>query len=105
MRETQYERELKKRLKEEFPGCMILKNDPQKIQGIPDLIILFGKYWAALETKRHKSADRQPNQEYYVDMMKSMSYASFIHPENESDVIDELRKAFRLRRPPRISKS
>ena len=50
-------------LKEMFPGCMVFKMD--QIQGIPDLLILYGKRWASLENKKSATAKRQPNQEYY----------------------------------------
>ena len=97
MKETQYERDLKERLKKEFPGCVILKNDPNRIQGIPDLLVLFENFWAALETKRSKSASKRPNQEHYVNLLNGMSYSAFVNPDNEKDVFDGLRKAFGLR--------
>ena len=78
-----------------FPGCMIMKLDSSYIQGIPDLLILFGDKWAVLECKKHASARRQPNQEYYVDMMNKMSFASFIYPENKEEVLYELQQAFK----------
>lgn len=79
-----------------FPGCMIMKLDSSYIQGIPDLLILFGDKWAVLECKKHASARRQPNQEYYVDMMDKMSFARFIYPENKEEVLYELQQAFEL---------
>ena len=79
-------------LKEMFPGCMVFKMD--QIQGIPDLLILYGKRWASLENKKSATAKRQPNQEYYVDLMNRMSFSRFICPENEEEVLTELRKAF-----------
>ena len=79
-------------LKEMFPGCMVFKMD--QIQGIPDLLILYGKRWASLENKKSATAKRQPNQEYYVDLMNKMSFSRFICPENKEKVLDELRKAF-----------
>ena len=79
-------------LKEMFPGCMVFKMD--QIQGIPDLLILYGKRWASLENKKSATAKRQPNQEYYVDLMNKMSFSRFICPENKEEVLNELRKAF-----------
>ena len=79
-------------LKEMFPGCMVFKMD--QIQGIPDLLILYGKRWASLENKKSATAKRQPNQEYYVDLMNKMSFSRFICPENKEEVLCELRKAF-----------
>ena len=51
-----FQSELIKELRELFPGCIILKNDPTYIQGIPDLLILFEDKWAALEVKKSVTA-------------------------------------------------
>ena len=77
-----------------FPGCMVMKTDPSYIQGLPDLLILYGDKWATLECKRSANAKRQPNQLYYVDKMDKMSFSSFICPENEESVLLELQHAF-----------
>ena len=104
MKESKFQSQLIKELKKEFPGCIILKNDPNYIQGIPDLLILFRDRWAALECKRNKNAKRQPNQEYYISLMNEMSYASFIYPENKEEILDELQRSFRIRRTSRLPK-
>lgn len=91
--ENVFQAKLIKELKAEFPGCIIMKNDSTYIQGIPDLVILYGDKWAALEVKRSRNASRRPNQEYYVDMMNQMSYAAFIYPENKEEVMDDLRES------------
>ncbi len=93
MLEREFQAKLIKDLKEALPGCIVLKNDPNYIQGIPDLLVLFGKGWAALEVKKSETASRRPNQTYYIDKMKSMSYASFIFPENEEEVLNEIQQA------------
>lgn len=94
MLENKFQSNLIKELKKEFPGCKVLKNDSSYIQGIPDLLVLYKNKWSALEVKKSKNAKRQPNQEYYVDKLNEMSYASFIYPENKDSVFDELRKRF-----------
>ena len=87
-----------KELKDIFVGCIIMKNDSSYIQGIPDLLILYKDRWAALEVKKSATASHRPNQEYYVDKMDEMSYASFIYPENKEVVLDELQQTLFSRR-------
>ena len=80
-------------IKARYPGCMIFKMD--QIQGIPDLLILYGKQWASLECKKTAKAKKQPNQEYYVGLMNNMSFSRFICPENEEEVLHDLQSAFK----------
>ena len=93
-----FQSELIEELRELFPGCIILKNDPTYIQGIPDLLILFEDKWAALEVKKSITASHRPNQEFYVNKMGRMSYANFIYPENKEVVLNELQETFFSRR-------
>lgn len=93
MKEREFQRNLIKELKKEFPGCIILKNDSGYLQGIPDLTIFYNSKWAMLECKASAEAHHQPNQEYYVTKADSMSFARFIFPENKEDVINELKSA------------
>ena len=97
MNETTYQRGLIKRIKARFPGCVVMKNDPRQEQGIPDLLILCGNTWAMLEVKMDETSVLQSNQEYYVDRYRSMSYASFVNPGNEREVLDDLQQTFRSR--------
>ena len=91
--ESGFQDKLRNELKKLFPGCMIFKMD--QIQGIPDLLILFGNKWASLECKKSAKAKRQPNQEYYVGLMNKMSFFRFICPENKEEVLNDLCKAFK----------
>ena len=94
MRENKFQSDLIKELKSLFPGCIVMKNDSSYIQGIPDLLVLYKDKWGSLEGKRSSKANKQPNQEYYVDRMNEMSFASFICPENKEEVLRELHKSF-----------
>lgn len=105
MLESRYQSELIKKLVGLFPGCIVLKNDTDYLQGIPDLLILWRDKWAVLEVKRRpprSSADFEPNQEWYLDKMNEMSFAACIYPENEEDVLHDLQQAFRSRRSARV---
>ena len=95
MRESKFQADLKKDLKEMFPGSIITKLDANDIQGIPDLLILYKDKWATLECKRGSKASKQPNQEYYVDKMDKMSFSRFINPSNKEEVLHDLQQTFR----------
>ncbi len=91
--ESGFQDRLIQTLKNLFPGCMVFKMD--QLQGIPDLLILYGRKWASLECKKSAGAKRQPNQDYYVDKMNEMSFSRYICPENKEEVLDELREALK----------
>ena len=93
--ESGFQDKLIKELKEMFPGCMTFKMD--QIQGIPDLLVLYEDKWASLECKRFSNAKKQPNQEYYVELMDEMSFSRFINPENKEEVLRELQQALQAR--------
>ena len=82
-----------KEIKESLPGCIVMKTDPNYIQGMPDLLILHKNKWASLENKRSANAKKQPNQQYYVDKMNEMSFSRFVCPENKEAVLSDLYKA------------
>ena len=94
MRENDYQKGLKKKLKSMFPGCLVTKLDSSDIQGIPDLLVLYKDKWAVLEVKKDATASHRPNQDYYVAKLNGMSFSRFIYPENEEEVLDELYKTF-----------
>ena len=93
--ESKFQAELIKDIKEMFPGCIVLKNDPNYIQGIPDLTIFYKNRWATLEVKKSADASHQPNQDFYVAKMDALSFSRFIYPENKEEVLYELQQSFR----------
>lgn len=93
-RESQFQHALINKIKSRFPGCIVLKNDANYIQGIPDWLVLYKDHWAALECKRSATESHRPNQDYYVELMDSMSCAKFVYPENEEEVLDVLEETF-----------
>lgn len=92
--EAKFQADVKEVLGNFYPGCIILENDPAKRQGIPDLIILWGPHWAALECKDSASAPYQPNQEWYLEKMNGMSFAATVYPENVEEVLNALQRSF-----------
>lgn len=89
-----YKVKLKKKIEKMFPGCLIYRNDPQDShQGIPDWTIFYGDRWAMLETKAADASEIQPNQEYWVNHYNQLSFASFIYPEIEEEVLNALQSA------------
>ena len=94
MVESKFQSILIKELKERFKGCVVVKNDANYMQGIPDLTIYYGNRWAMLETKRSEDAPHRPNQDYYVSLFNNMSYAAFIFPENKEVILNEMEQTF-----------
>lgn len=92
--EREFQSKLIKELKNKFEGCMVIKQDPDYIQGIPDLLVLHKDKWAALEVKRSQNAKHRPNQDHYVEKMDGMSFSRFIYPENKEEVLHELQQVF-----------
>lgn len=102
MRETGklgFKARLIKELEYRFPGCVVFHQDPNAThQGIPDLLVLYKDRWAMLETKAGRKSSRRPNQEFYVNFYNELSFAAFIDPENEEEVLDGLQQALEPRR-------
>lgn len=95
LKESRYQNQIIEKIRNNLPGCVILKNDANYLQGIPDLLILFEDKWAMLEVKVSATARHQPNQTYYVDLLDEMSWCAYIYPENESLVLDDLYETLR----------
>ena len=96
-KESKYQHDLIKKIKNRFPDAFVLKNDSSYIQGIPDLTVLWKDKWATLECKKSKEdydKDFTPNQHIYVHKMNKMSFSSFIFPENEQEVLDAMERSF-----------
>lgn len=77
-------------LERAFPGCVLLKNDANAIQGIPDILFLYHGFWAMFEVKESATATHQPNQDWWVARLDQMSFAAFVYPENMEEVLDAL---------------
>lgn len=95
MTEGEYKTGLQKRLEYRFPDAYIFKTDASQKRGAPDLIILFGDRWAALEVKKSRNARHRPLQDRRIAQLNHMSFAAIIFPENEEEVIYEMERAFK----------
>lgn len=93
MQERDFQPKLIKEIKERLPGCLVMKNDPNYIQGIPDLSVFYGSKWALLEVKKSKKASKRPNQPYYIQYAKDNAYGAIVSPENKEDILNELQQA------------
>lgn len=94
MLENKFQANLIKKIKKLYPDCFVMKNDSSYMQGVPDLLILYKDKWATLECKKSANARHQPNQDYYVGKMDEMSFSRFIFPENEEEILMELKHKF-----------
>lgn len=104
--ENKFQAELIQEIRHELPGCFVLKNDGSNVpQGFPDLLVLYEDQWASLECKKNATADKQPNQDYYVNLLNDMSFSTFVSPENKEEVLNELFSTFGLDRTACISRS
>lgn len=101
MLERDYQRDLIERIKSMGPKGEIdvLKNNSGYRQGIPDLSVFYGPWWAWLEVKPSRDASQEPNQEWYVHWAHRYAFGAFIYPENEEEVLRDLAQAFGLRGP------
>lgn len=101
--ETEFRTQLVKDLEELLPGCIVLYNDAQTRQGIPDLVVFYGNRYGFLEVKRSEKETRQPNQTYYTELFNEWSYGAVIYPENRELILDEIQRALGSRRLSRRS--
>lgn len=104
-KESDFQKDVINELQERLPGSIVMKTDPRYIQGLPDLLVLFNDQWASLECKRSATANKQPNQDTYVEMMNGMSISRFIYPENKEEVLNEVQSALQSRRKSRSTRS
>ena len=96
MKESEFQAKLIREIKKRFPGAIVLKNDPNYIQGFPDLTVLYKDRWAVLEIKQSEKASHQPNQDFYILQADKMSVGRFVYPENMMEVLDDLARSFQV---------
>lgn len=102
--ESGFKARVVKYIREELlPGCILTTGNSASQQGIPDVFIVYRDKWAMLEFKRAEDSIHQPNQDYFVNMLDDWSFAAFIYPENEEEVLRDLQSALEPRRTARVS--
>ena len=93
--EKDYQMQLITKIEHLLPTCLVEKNDPNYIQGIPDLTVCVGPYFAALEVKRGPNDSHQPNQDWYIQRFQDTgAFAAFVYPENERKVLADMYRYF-----------
>ena len=92
--ERDFQSSLIREIKDRWRGCIVLKNDSQYKQGVPDLTVLYGPHWFILEVKKSLGAPFRPNQEYYIEQWGVMGHAAVIAPENKKEILDAMDDAF-----------
>ena len=75
-------------------GFLFFLNASNAFRSFPDIVILGSHKWAALEFKKSKRASHQPNQEYYINKLNEIGYASFVYPENAEEILNDLEELF-----------
>lgn len=94
-KESEIQASIKKEIENRLPGSIVMKTDPTYIQGIPDLLVLYKSKWASLEVKKDPKSNHQPNQDYYIDILGKMSFASFIDPTNREEVLNAMEQSLK----------
>ena len=99
MQEKMFQQQVIARIERMLPGCYILKNDSTYMQGVPDLIVLYGPKWAMLEIKRSEKdvipSKLRPNQALHTSRLSDMGFAEFIYPGNAEEILHALQRALR----------
>ena len=62
--ERAFQRKLIKDIMDCSSRCMVINNDPDYIQEIPDLTVLYKDKWASLEVKKSAGGGHRPSQEH-----------------------------------------
>lgn len=85
-----------KRLRRGFDRVIVLKNDSGYLQGIMDLTVILPGVIVFIECKPYEDAPYEPNQEYYLDLVRQFGFFSCtLYPENEEEVFRAIQRAVR----------
>jgi len=95
MLERDYQMYLAKEIYDRLPGRkladkLVIINDPNYVQGIPDLSVFYHSKSAMLEVKLSEKSKERPNQRWYIENWGRYMFTAFIYPENEAEVLSAL---------------
>lgn len=94
MKESEFVGKTLNRIRLLLPNCEIIRTDPSYQQGLPDYFVLYNHHWAALEFKKSANAERQPNQDYFIERFGTMGFAAYVYPDNVEEILHELAQTF-----------
>lgn len=102
IRENAYQSKLIKKLRQLHPDWIIVKNDANYLQGIPDWTVFANGKYAFFDVKRSSDAVHQPNQDWYINNANETgAFGMFVYPENEEEFLNEIQQSLRPRRKAR----
>ena len=103
--ESEFRVQVIDRIKERFPLMDLDFIKPvHYTRSLPDLFIIApNNVWAALELKRIKNADHQPNQDWHIARLDTKGFARVVYPGNLEEILDELEELFASQEHSRIS--
>lgn len=90
MTENQYQLMLIKEIRSWDQDIFVFPMDGGDYQGFQDILILYKDMYALLEVKMAEDSHRQPNQDWYVEYFSQHVFSSFIWPEIEREVLNDL---------------
>lgn len=92
--EKDFQKAFIRQIKIILPNSIAIKNDANYLQGFPDWTVIDGPRVYVFEAKAFKNANRQPNQEYYINTINNAGgFARFVYPENMQEVLDEIQRS------------
>ena len=93
--ESKFQAKLIKKLEKDYGEDNVLKIPGSVRQGIADIEVTCGCKYARLEVKAYEEAEHQPNQDYYINKINEQgAFGRFIFPENEEEVLNDLKDYF-----------
>lgn len=94
MLESKFKKQFVSKLRDILPFVEFFEPDPERTRSAPDMLVVGRRTWAALEFKRSKDATHRANQDRNIERLNKLGYATFVYPENEMEVLNDLEELF-----------